>query len=107
LKPYFIILLKLIILVALRPDLANLKKVVYFHENQSNIFKIRFLLSIFFYVKLNNKNLSIVEYPIRKETTRNKNQIENKDQRDFQYGYNQILTRFQSIFKFILKVLFN
>jgi hypothetical protein len=35
-----------------------------------------------------------VEYPVRKETTRNKNQIENKDQRDFQYGYNQILTRY-------------
>ena len=34
----------------------------------------------------------IVEYPIRNETTRNKNQIDNKDQRDFQYGYNQILT---------------
>ncbi len=35
-----------------------------------------------------------VEYPVRKETTRNKKQIENKDQRDFQYGYNQILTRY-------------
>ncbi|KAL1115899.1 hypothetical protein AAG570_006188 [Ranatra chinensis] len=43
-------------LVALRPDVAPLKKVVYFHENQ-------------------------LVYPIRQQ----------KD-RDFQYGYNQILT---------------
>jgi hypothetical protein len=33
-------------------------------------------------------------YPIQKQSTRNKNKIENKEQRDFQYGYNQILTRF-------------
>ena len=40
---------------------------IYFHENQ-------------------------LTYPVRKQSTRNKNQIENKEQRDFQYGYNQILT---------------
>ena len=55
-------------LVALRSDLASCKKVVYFHENQ-------------------------LTYPVRKQSTRNKNEIENKEQRDFQYGYNQILTR--------------
>lgn len=54
-------------LVALRPDLNQCKKIVYFHENQ-------------------------LIYPVRKTSTRNKNQIENKEQRDFQYGYNQILT---------------
>ncbi|KAK3087722.1 hypothetical protein FSP39_009626 [Pinctada imbricata] len=43
-------------LVALRPDLAKLRKVVYFHENQ-------------------------LVYPVRKS-----------QDRDFQYGYNQILT---------------
>ncbi|XP_028446700.1 tRNA-queuosine alpha-mannosyltransferase isoform X4 [Perca flavescens] len=43
-------------LVALRPDLARLKKVLYFHENQ-------------------------LVYPVRKD-----------QQRDFQYGYNQILS---------------
>ncbi|KAK5860552.1 hypothetical protein PBY51_022017 [Eleginops maclovinus] len=43
-------------LVALRPDLAQLKKVLYFHENQ-------------------------LVYPVRKE-----------QQRDFQYGYNQVLS---------------
>ncbi|GAB1601070.1 Hypothetical predicted protein [Argonauta hians] len=43
-------------LVALRPDLARLHKVIYFHENQ-------------------------LIYPIRKEQNR-----------DFQYGYNQILS---------------
>ncbi|CAI9728136.1 Hypothetical predicted protein [Octopus vulgaris] len=43
-------------LVALRPDLARLHKVIYFHENQ-------------------------LIYPVRKEQTR-----------DFQYGYNQILS---------------
>lgn len=43
-------------LVALRPDLASLHKVLYFHENQ-------------------------LQYPVRKQ----------KD-RDFQYGYNQILS---------------
>ncbi|XP_051937835.1 glycosyltransferase-like domain-containing protein 1, partial [Hippocampus zosterae] len=43
-------------LAALRPDLARLKKVVYFHENQ-------------------------LAYPVRKE-----------QDRDFQYGYNQILS---------------
>ncbi|KAI4903199.1 hypothetical protein NFI96_010295 [Prochilodus magdalenae] len=43
-------------LVALRPDLASLKKVLYFHENQ-------------------------LIYPVRKS-----------QERDFQYGYNQILS---------------
>ncbi|KAF6728709.1 Glycosyltransferase-like domain-containing protein 1 [Oryzias melastigma] len=43
-------------LVALRPDLSNLKKVLYFHENQ-------------------------LAYPVRKE-----------QDRDFQYGYNQVLS---------------
>lgn len=43
-------------LVALRPDLARLKKVLYFHENQ-------------------------LLYPVRKD-----------QERDFQYGYNQILS---------------
>ncbi|KAJ8024574.1 Glycosyltransferase-like domain-containing protein 1 [Holothuria leucospilota] len=43
-------------LVALRPDLATLKKVLYFHENQ-------------------------LVYPVRKQ-----------QERDFQYGYNQILS---------------
>jgi len=54
-------------LVAIRPDLAHTKKLVYFHENQ-------------------------LTYPVRKESTRNKRQIECKEQRDFQYGYNQVLT---------------
>jgi hypothetical protein len=43
-------------LIALRPDLQGLKKVVYFHENQ-------------------------LVYPVKEQK-----------QRDFQYGYNQILT---------------
>ncbi|XP_037543086.1 glycosyltransferase-like domain-containing protein 1 [Nematolebias whitei] len=43
-------------LVALRPDLARLKKVLYFHENQ-------------------------LVYPVRKD-----------QDRDFQYGYNQVLS---------------
>ncbi|KAG9477602.1 hypothetical protein GDO78_002802 [Eleutherodactylus coqui] len=43
-------------LVALRPDLGKLRKILYFHENQ-------------------------LVYPVRK----------NQD-RDFQYGYNQILS---------------
>ncbi|XP_007572477.1 tRNA-queuosine alpha-mannosyltransferase [Poecilia latipinna] len=43
-------------LVALRPDLARLKKVLYFHENQ-------------------------LAYPVRKD-----------QERDFQYGYNQVLS---------------
>ncbi|KAM4559243.1 tRNA-queuosine alpha-mannosyltransferase isoform 2-T2 [Odontesthes bonariensis] len=43
-------------LVALRPDLAHLKKVLYFHENQ-------------------------LVYPVRKD-----------QDRDFQYGYNQVLS---------------
>ncbi|XP_054471954.1 glycosyltransferase-like domain-containing protein 1 [Anoplopoma fimbria] len=43
-------------LVALRPDLAPLKKVLYFHENQ-------------------------LVYPVRKD-----------QERDFQYGYNQVLS---------------
>ncbi|MED6252782.1 Glycosyltransferase-like domain-containing protein 1, partial [Ataeniobius toweri] len=43
-------------LVALRPDLARLKKVLYFHENQ-------------------------LVYPVRKD-----------QERDFQYGYNQVLS---------------
>lgn len=55
-------------LISLRKDLANSKKLVYFHENQ-------------------------LVYPTQLQSTRNKNQIENKQQRDFQYGYNQILTR--------------
>ncbi|XP_059356742.1 glycosyltransferase-like domain-containing protein 1 [Carassius carassius] len=49
-------LLNLTELVALRPDLAHLKKVLYFHENQ-------------------------LVYPVRKS-----------QERDFQYGYNQILS---------------
>lgn len=55
-------------LVALRPDLASTNKIIYYHENQ-------------------------LVYPIRKQSTRNKTPIEFKEQRDFQYGYNQILTR--------------
>ena len=47
--------------IALRQDLASAKKVIYFHENQ-------------------------LTYPVRQQTTRNKIQIENKEQRDFQYG---------------------
>lgn len=43
-------------LVALRPDLTPLKKVLYFHENQ-------------------------LVYPVRKD-----------QERDFQYGYNQVLS---------------
>lgn len=43
-------------LIGLRPDLARLRKILYFHENQ-------------------------LVYPVRKQ----------KD-RDFQYGYNQILS---------------
>lgn len=43
-------------LMALRPDLTQLKKVLYFHENQ-------------------------LIYPVRKQ-----------QERDFQYGYNQILS---------------
>ena len=43
-------------LVALRPDFAQLKKVLYFHENQ-------------------------LIYPVRKQ-----------QDRDFQYGFNQILS---------------
>ncbi|XP_044073072.1 glycosyltransferase-like domain-containing protein 1 [Siniperca chuatsi] len=43
-------------LVALRPDLAHLKKILYFHENQ-------------------------LVYPVRKD-----------QERDFQYGYNQVLS---------------
>jgi hypothetical protein len=54
-------------LVALRQDLLKTKKIIYFHENQ-------------------------LTYPVRLETTRNKKEIENKKQRDFQYGYNQVLT---------------
>jgi hypothetical protein len=44
-------------LLALRPDLQSLKKVIYFHENQ-------------------------LVYPVQKQ-----------QHRDFQYGYNQILSR--------------
>lgn len=55
-------------LVALRPDLAQVEKIMYFHENQ-------------------------LVYPTQKKSTRNKAEIDNKEQRDFQYGYNQILTR--------------
>jgi len=54
-------------LISIRPDLAHTKKLVYFHENQ-------------------------LTYPVRKESTRNKRQIECKEQRDFQYGYNQVVT---------------
>lgn len=43
-------------LTALRPDLAGLHKVIYFHENQ-------------------------LQYPVRKQ-----------QERDFQYGYNQIMS---------------
>jgi hypothetical protein len=43
-------------LVAIRPDLQNLHKILYFHENQ-------------------------LIYPIKKQ-----------QERDFQYGYNQILS---------------
>lgn len=45
-------------LIALRPDLARVRKIVYFHENQ-------------------------LVYPVRKV-----------QDRDFQFGYNQILTRY-------------
>lgn len=51
-------------LVALRPDLAALRKVIYFHENQ-------------------------LVYPVRKQ-----------QDRDFQYGYNQILSWYM-IFAFV------
>lgn len=51
-------------LVALRPDLAALRKVIYFHENQ-------------------------LVYPVRKQ-----------QERDFQYGYNQILSWYV-IFAFV------
>ena len=54
-------------LMALRKDLASCKTIIYFHENQ-------------------------LVYPVRDKSTRNKTKIENKEQRDFQYGYNQILT---------------
>lgn len=60
--------------VALRPDFAHVEKIIYFHENQ-------------------------LVYPTQKKSTRNKNDIENKEQRDFQYGYNQILTRLEFDFK--------
>jgi glycosyltransferase involved in cell wall biosynthesis len=53
--------------MALRKDLASCKTIIYFHENQ-------------------------LVYPVRDKSTRNKVKIENKEQRDFQYGYNQILT---------------
>lgn len=53
-------MLNLAELIALRPDLARLKKIVYFHENQ-------------------------LVYPVRKTK-----------ERDFQYGYNQILTRYSA-----------
>lgn len=49
-------MLNLCELVALRPDLAALKKVLYFHENQ-------------------------LVYPVRRD-----------QDRDFQYGYNQVLS---------------
>ena len=49
-------------LIALRNDFINVKKIVYFHENQ-------------------------LVYPIRDKS---------KGERDFQYGYNQILTRFDT-----------
>ena len=52
-------MLNLAELVALRPDLAQLKKVYYFHENQ-------------------------LVYPVRKQ-----------QERDFQYGYNQILSWYE------------
>ena len=61
-------MLNLAELIALRPDLAHVKKIIYFHENQ-------------------------LTYPVQKQSTKNKKEIENKEQRDFQYGYNQILTR--------------
>ncbi|KAM5152240.1 tRNA-queuosine alpha-mannosyltransferase isoform 2-T3 [Mantella aurantiaca] len=54
-------------LVALRPDLGRLKKVLYFHENQ-------------------------LVYPVRKS-----------QERDFQYGYNQILSWFLPGHKMILQ----
>lgn len=58
-------------LIALRKDLANTEKIVYFHENQ-------------------------LVYPVR-----------NKDnqERDFQFGYNQILTRQISIILFYFLML--
>ncbi|KAK2174368.1 hypothetical protein NP493_807g01010 [Ridgeia piscesae] len=49
-------------LVALRPDLGRLRKIVYFHENQ-------------------------LIYPVRKS-----------QERDFQYGYNQVLTWYVPLF---------
>ncbi|KAM9486114.1 tRNA-queuosine alpha-mannosyltransferase isoform 2-T3 [Clarias gariepinus] len=54
-------------LVALRPDLAGLKKILYFHENQ-------------------------LIYPVRK-----------CQERDFQYGYNQILSCFLPEHKLLLR----
>jgi hypothetical protein len=51
-------ILNLTELIALRKDLFNLKKIIYFHENQ-------------------------LAYPVRN--------LDNKE-RDFQFGYNQILT---------------
>lgn len=55
-------------LVALRPDLAALHKVVYFHENQ-------------------------LVYPVRKQ-----------QERDFQYGYNQILSWYSMYIMYVLFV---
>lgn len=49
-------------LVALRPDLGRLRKVLYFHENQ-------------------------LIYPVRKS-----------QERDFQYGYNQVLSWYKDIY---------
>ena len=53
-------ILNLCELISLRKDLSNLKKIIYFHENQ-------------------------LVYPVRNQ--------DNKE-RDFQFGYNQILTRY-------------
>jgi len=52
-------------LVALRPELTNVKKVLYFHENQ-------------------------LTYPIQEHKQR--------PERDFQFGYNQILSRYTTVF---------
>ena len=62
-------------LVALRPDLQPLTKLLYFHENQ-------------------------LVYPTRQrqqgmqQQGREQRQQEQQQQRDFQYGYNQVLSWF-------------
>ena len=43
----------------------SVKKIIYFHENQ-------------------------LTYPVRKQSSRNMNQIDKKEQRDFQYGKTKV-----------------